>query len=239
MTLPKVKIIKLGTCILEASEITSPTTWEIKYALGVGGGSNVILIETDRKILVDIGFEFESLVLPANVERNREELIKALRKYGYEPDDIDAVFITHWHLDHYGSIDLFNKAEHMASKILVESMKLRGFTPVDDGQEIGNNVNVLFTPGHTLGHASVLVNSGIRVKSSSSYLRYRIAIAGDAIVSLSYFDQGKLWSYNQDFYSKEEGLKSMRMLADHSDLIIPGHGVPFITYKPKWMSEES
>jgi len=222
--MPPIKLIKQGNCTLEAIENPSPLIIDIKHNLGIGGGSNVILIETDRRVLVDTGFEYESRQGPGDLDRNEKHLIRALADCGYTPDDIDAVFITHWHMDHFGNLRIFPKAEPIASSSLVEEVGLEDFTGVDDGEEIAEKVKVMFTPGHTREHASLLLDSAIRV-----------AVAGDVIVSLSYFDKGKLWKYNQDFYSTEEGLSSMERLARSSDLIIPGHGLPFLTYLPEWI----
>jgi glyoxylase-like metal-dependent hydrolase (beta-lactamase superfamily II) len=233
---PKCKIIKPGSCTLEAQEIASPTTSRIKYDLGIGGGSNVILIEADKRILVDTGFEYEMYGLNSeNVENNRKNLVSALEHYGYSPEDIEMVFITHWHLDHYGNLDIFKRAQRIASRIVVESKNLVDFISVDDGEEIAEGVKVVHTPGHTLGHASVLVNA--KIGHQDQGLSFRIALAGDAIVSLSYFDEGKVWAYNEDFYDKEESRNSMKKLAMSSDVIIPGHGIPFVTFAPKWMED--
>ncbi|MEW6376460.1 MAG: MBL fold metallo-hydrolase [Thermodesulfobacteriota bacterium] len=221
---------------MEAPEIASPTTLEIKYDLGVGGGSSVILIEADKRILVDTGFEYEMFGLtPENEQSNRKTLISALEHYGYLPDDIEVVFITHWHLDHYGNLDIFKKAQRMASAPVVEGNNLMDFIAVNDGTEMVEGVKVVYTTGHTLGHASVLVDFEVTLKGHG--LKCRIAVAGDAILSLSYFDKGKVWTYNEDFYSKEEAIKSMRKLAKASDITIPGHGTPFFTFIPKWMKD--
>ena len=75
-----------------------------------------------------------------------------------------------------------------------------------------------------MNHASVIVAGKIR-----------IAVAGDAIVSLSYFDMGKAWQYNTDFYSDEKAMQSMVLLAQSADVIIPGHGLPFMSYQPAWL----
>ena len=232
----KCKIIKQGSCTLEAQEIASVTTLGIKYELGIGGGSNVILIEVGKRILVDTGFEYETLGLTSeNIERNRKNLISALECYGYSPNDIDVVFITHWHLDHHGNLDIFKRAQRIASRVVVESNNLADFIAVDDETEIAEGVKVVYTPGHTLGHASVLVDSEVALKGHG--LKCRIAVAGDAIVSLSYFDKGKVWTYNQNFYSKEAAIQNMEKLAKISDVIIPGHGTPFLTFIPKWMED--
>jgi len=233
---PNCKIIKLGSCSLEACEIPSATTLDIKQGLGIGGGSNAILIEADKRILVDTGFEYEMHGLNSeNVENNRKKLVSALEHYDYSLEDIEMVFITHWHLDHYGNLDIFKRAQRVASRIVVESENLVDFISADDGEEITEGVKVVYTPGHTLGHASVLVNA--KIGNQDQALGLRIALSGDAIVSLSYFDSGKVWAYNKNFYDKEESRNSMKKLAKYSDVIIPGHGGPFITFAPKWMED--
>jgi len=222
----KVKIIKLGTCVVEAPEPLPTTTVQIKSALGIGGGSTVVLIETDRRVLIDTGFDNEAVQTPENREANRRKLVAALKEEGYEKEDIDAVFITHWHLDHYGNVELFQKAELLASQPLVKRLNLTGFKGVEDGEQIARDARVIFTPGHTADHASVIVAGEIR-----------IVVAGDAIVSLSYFDKGKAWQYNTDFYSGEKAMQSMVLLARSADIIIPGHGLPFMSYQPAWLLE--
>ncbi len=49
----KFRIIKQGSYTQEAQELGSRTTLDIKYDLGIGGGASVILIESDKRILVD------------------------------------------------------------------------------------------------------------------------------------------------------------------------------------------
>jgi glyoxylase-like metal-dependent hydrolase (beta-lactamase superfamily II) len=152
-----------------------------------------------------------------------------LRDRGINPDDIDAVFITHWHRDHFGNLEVFKKAAHLASKDLVKRIGLDGFQGVRNEEEIAEGVKVVLTPGHTIDHASIIVDSIV------GGVKARVAIAGDAVVSHSYFQSGQIWQYNADFYSIEVARQSILRLTSLSDIIIPGHGVPFFTFKPKWM----
>ncbi|MBF8304708.1 MAG: hypothetical protein HW399_1083, partial [Dehalococcoidia bacterium] len=108
---PKVKIIKVGTTYIAPSEQASNILLQIKRDLGIGGGSTVTLIEADRRILVDTGFDYEWLDTPVNGQKNAENLMRSLKDLDMVPDDIDVVFITHWHKDHFGNLGIFNKAE--------------------------------------------------------------------------------------------------------------------------------
>lgn len=62
-------------------------------------------------------------------------------------------------------------------------------------------------------------------------LKTRIAIAGDAIISYSYWSVRKIWNHNSDFYDKGEVEESTAKLIEVSDIIIPGHGTPFMVRK--------
>jgi hypothetical protein len=129
----------------------------------------------------------------------------------------------------FGNIDLFPRAKRPVSAPLWESLNRQGFEgfhAVKDGEEIDDGVRVLYTPGHTDHHASVLVASRL------AGLKARVAIAGDAIISSGYFAQKKVWKHNADFYDYKAALESVRLLVDLSDIIIPGHGAPFTTYRP-------
>jgi glyoxylase-like metal-dependent hydrolase (beta-lactamase superfamily II) len=224
--LPRIRVVKVGTLRLEPFELPGPLTLRCKGALGVGGGSTVTLVESDRLILVDTGFDFEENDDQADRRRNSEALVFALRLCGLSPEMVDVVFITHWHRDHFGNLDLFPRAERLVSALLWEKLGREGFHPVKDGEEIATGVEVVYTPGHTDHHASLLVTSRL------ADLKARIAVAGDAVVSCSYFAQGKVWQHNADFYDRGAALESTRRLASLSDIIVPGHGSPFVTFQP-------
>jgi len=231
--LSSLRIIKLGTICFTASEIASTVTLKIKSDLGIGGGSTSTLIDGERKILVDTSFDCEWLDDPINNERNASNLVRSLGDLGIVPGDIDAVFITHWHRDHFGNLGVFPKAQRLASKRLVERFGLEDFIGVDDQEEIGDGVKVMLTPGHTIDHASVMVNTVL------GGMKARIAIAGDAIISDAYFQSGRIWQYNADFYDLGAARESMLRLINASDLVIPGHGVPFMAYHPNAMPKNS
>ncbi|MFC2070295.1 MBL fold metallo-hydrolase [Chloroflexota bacterium] len=225
---PTVKVLKTGTICFEPTEIASAFTHQIKAGMGIGGGSTVVLVETDRKIIVDTGFDCEWLDTITNNERNAGSLKRALQYHGVAPDEIDTVFITHWHRDHFGNLGIFSKAAHIALNSLIERFGLDNFKGANDGEEIAEGVKVMLTSGHTVDHASVIVDSMI------GDVNARVAIAGDAAISHSYLHSGHIWRYNTDFYDQEVARESILRLLDVSDIIIPGHGTPFMTYKPEW-----
>jgi glyoxylase-like metal-dependent hydrolase (beta-lactamase superfamily II) len=234
MPVKLIKIIKNGNITVEAFEEPEPKTIALKNLCGIGGGSTVTYIESDAKIIVDTGFDFESNFSRENVERNRKVLIQHLRNFDLKPEDIDIVFITHWHLDHFGNLGIFGESEVMVAKEAVEKYNL-DFTGVKDGEKIADGVRVMHTPGHTSHHSSLLLEteklrysemdkSGGRITGIGSV---KVVVAGDAVVTPAYYLMGRIWSYNADFSSEEKAVESMRKIEKIADFIVPGHGGMF------------
>lgn len=115
----------------------------------------------------------------------KEEAGPALRRLGLDPSDVRWVVMTHLHTDHAGGLGHFPDSEILVSRVELKKAsgtlgKLRGFLPhrwpewfrprqVDfpsrpfgpfpeclELTEAGD-VHLLSTPGHTLGHLSVIV----------------------------------------------------------------------------------
>ena len=117
---------------------------------------------------------------------NGGALIGQLADAGFTPGGIDAVFCTHLHLDHYGHIvdgedDALKVAFPNASLHWTDAENAFAATAPgpdagmrkamlgligdrwqakNDGDEIIPGVQVIAMPGHTPGHAAVLVSSG-------------------------------------------------------------------------------
>ncbi|GCF10620.1 MBL fold metallo-hydrolase [Dictyobacter arantiisoli] len=112
-------------------------------------------------------------------------LLTNLRQAGFEPDDIDVVFFTHFHTDHVGwtsqrkdgQLSLtFPRArfltrhaewqrfddpatyrEGVADTLAVLTGRIE---LLEDGDELIPGVKVRATPGHTSGHSALVISSG-------------------------------------------------------------------------------
>jgi len=111
-------------------------------------------------------------------------LLAELAANGVRPEDVDAVFLTHSHLDHVGTSALRShngsptfpnatyhltgtEMEHWAKLPEVDAMRhdvrqaiASRFEAKDDGATIAPGVSVIAMPGHTPGHAGAVLASG-------------------------------------------------------------------------------
>src|SRR5215475_12223602 len=122
-------------------------------------------------VLVDTGVGGPQQVLADHGVVNRT-VADALDEHDMTPGDIGLVINTHLHFDHCGQNAVFKHAPFCVQRAELErarreSPQLAGwfdfmdarFELLDGDTEILPGLSVLATPGHTVGHQSVLVQS--------------------------------------------------------------------------------
>ncbi len=174
MTVLDVKLLSDGYFTLDKSFLVFGKYQGIKYRAAL----KPLLVRTEKEtILVDTGVgnlppKYQKF---HDVTRSREEeLSYSLQKAGLRPKDVTMVVNTHLHFDHCGNNRLFQN-----SKFLVQTDEIRyayfpdrfmrvsylrdffdvegDYLPVRGKYEIEDGVQVLPTPGHTIGHQSLVV----------------------------------------------------------------------------------
>lgn len=129
-----------------------------------------------KKILVDTGME--EFMIPEGAESELGfkvmEFEEALEVHGLAPEDIDLVIQTHLHNDHCENTYKCTKA-----KVIIQDAELEfarnphpldhryfddlldglDFVVVEGDTEIEPGLTLLFTPGHTVGGQSVMVET--------------------------------------------------------------------------------
>jgi len=138
------------------------------YAFYLAGG--------DRRILVDTGLE--QFMVPAGAEEALGyrvlEFEEALAAHSLKPEDIDLVIHTHLHNDHCENDCKCTRAKVVAQQAEVDFLHdphpvdHRYYPDILDGMEvvtvagdasIAGGIDVIFSPGHTVGGQSVAVNT--------------------------------------------------------------------------------
>ena len=140
----------------------------------------------------------------------QDKLLEELAALGVTPEQIDRVFLTHYHIDHSLNLPLFKNAKIYTPTALydLKTGAAKVYTDLSK-REIPKEVRVIETPGHTPDHHSYLYE-----ENSKKYI-----IAGDAVRE----DLIRTGNINNT-HDKENAIKSMQKLFTISDIIIPGHG---------------
>jgi len=89
------------------------------------------------------------------------QTINELRKLGISASDVVAVFITHAHWDHVGSLDLFENAVIYTGNTNGSEFPDTPHQIMPDGEIIeilGKSIQCIYTPGHTIDSVCYLID---------------------------------------------------------------------------------
>ncbi|HEY8815591.1 MAG TPA: N-acyl homoserine lactonase family protein [Candidatus Dormibacteraeota bacterium] len=122
-------------------------------------------------ILVDTGVGWPTELLKEWKVVNRH-VADALAEHDLSPADVRIVINTHLHFDHCGQNAVFTHAPFYVQRSELERARLvktvtsdwfdfagARFELLDGDAEVADGVRVLATPGHTVGHQSVLIDT--------------------------------------------------------------------------------
>jgi len=142
--------------------------WIPSYVFYLEGGP--------EKILVDTGLE--QFMVPPEVQDEYGirvlEFEEALATYGLKPEDIDIIIHTHLHNDHCendykctnarvyvqkAEYEFFQNPHPLDHRYFPDLLENVEVVLVAGDQEIVEGIQVLLTPGHTVGGQSVVVNT--------------------------------------------------------------------------------
>lgn len=183
--------------------------------------ASTVLITGEKNIIVDPGIHHIG---------GYGILAKALADKGLTFDDIDCVVATHSHHDHFYNVKFFSKELVLGSGELEAAYAGYGkgdidakisqyskITEVSHEYEICKGVKVLFTPGHSPGSVSIIVETG----------EEKVAVVGDTIMFREEYETGKF----SHWYTEEQlkGIKNSveEIMKYAPDRIIPGHDREF------------
>jgi N-acyl homoserine lactone hydrolase len=234
----------------KARDITIPVSmWVIDHPKGLvvfDTGNNVAITENCKAYWAPGNCDF------LKPSQKREDTIDMqLKKLGYSTDAVKVVVTSHTHLDHVGNIEMFPKAIHvLQKKELYQGWwpeKFQGRTTpgsfvmadLDNAREFNflelngdydlfgdGSVQILSTPGHTLGHQSMKV----KLASGRS-----IIITQDAVwmqENLDGYPAGLNYSV-QDYTNSLNRLKFMRDL-EGADLFMAHDGDQYKAKGGRW-----
>ena len=168
-----------------------------------------------------------------------------LREKGIPPGDVRVVIMTHLHSDHASAISELPQATFVVSKpeweAATDQGRLHGYVPRQfdhgfdyrlldfDGPDTSSfsgfarsldlfgdgSVRAVFTPGHTLGHMSVVLRTSGR----------EVLVAGDAVYLRETLEHSHLPYRTEDEHLFRRSLREIQQYRKETPgaLIIPGH----------------
>ncbi len=140
---------------------------------------NFVIDTGEEIILVDTGMPKEvpqavpDAATPIFMGVKGDDYVTALRKLGYEPEQVSKILITHKHADHTGELRNFPKAKIYASVEECEAVELlrypnlvpvafckKGYENFPAAEKIAEGVWFVQAKGHTMGNSIVIVEDG-------------------------------------------------------------------------------
>jgi glyoxylase-like metal-dependent hydrolase (beta-lactamase superfamily II) len=197
--------------------------------IGVKTSSTVTYVKSDgQDILIDTGDEYSMTKTPEKL-RTKNRVVHNLRFHEIEPEDIDEIFITHWHWDHTGNIPCFPNARILYAGVTSGFVKKRlanykvanEFSQINETDKWHTGMEIIPTPGHAgLSDHSVAIR----------FQRKIFVVTGDTIVSRSFYHNRAFWPNEYMEKNLAQLRSSYDKIVELADVIIPGHDVPFNNY---------
>ena len=180
--------------------------------------------------------EKELLVVDTGTSGNAKKIVAYIQKVGHQPSEVSTIILTHYHMDHAGSVkelkDLTNAkvAVHVEDADFVAGKKpypkpknvlfraVSSFIKIEpveveivlkDGDKIGN-LTVVHTPGHSPGSIALL-DAQRKVLFSGDTLRFD----GSKVTGAP-----EQYTWNAD--KEKASIEKMSLL--EFDVMLPGHG---------------
>lgn len=163
--------------LLKLKSLKGIVTYLANIAEPVETYASIWYIEgTKERILIDAGGSAETMIRRGHSAEHIASPVDVLKKVGVTPDEINIVICTHLHNDHMELGHLYKNAKFIIQKAELEGnfnphpleaprcvskSLLEGldFEVIDGDAKIVEGVRVLFTPGHTRGGQSVVVDT--------------------------------------------------------------------------------
>lgn len=173
----------------------------IKFSVPNCATVTLLITDNNKKILFDSGaFGYA------------DKLVQNLNKLSLTPDDIDYVILSHAHFDHNANLYLFNKAQLIYDKWLIN---LKDGRTQKFGKEFDNipqaniqGIQIIKTPGHTEDSISII----------SQYQGKKYAVVGDAL-KISILKKGIIdKSYSNPTLYRD----NMNKICNMADVVISG-----------------
>ena len=158
------------------------------------------------------------LIVDPSLAKAEQMTAELDRRTGLKLRDIDTVFVTHEHGDHWFGLAHFPEAKWLAAPDVAAALNRTRELPKQVESATGklfDAVDLLATPGHTLSHHSLRFDcDGLSV-----------VVAGDAVATRDFWRERRGYFNCVDF---DLSTRSMNTIAGLADVVVPGHDNYFL-----------
>ena len=159
------------------------------------------------------------LIVDPSLAKAEQMTAELDRRTGLKLRDIDAVFVTHEHADHWFGLAHFPEARWLAAQDVAAALNKTHKLPKQVESATGklfDAVEIIATPGHTLSHHSLRFDcDGVSV-----------VVAGDAVATMDFWRDRRGYFNCVDF---DLSARSMNAIAGLADIVVPGHDNFFLS----------
>jgi len=240
----KIYLLDLGSLVIDRSDIL----WHIDVGTPVRFPVFGVYIDhPEGRFIFDTGYDLDHVnkVLPFELpEQTPDQTLPAqLAKIGVKPDEIDFVINSHFHFDHVGgnkhltNATLLTSRSELRSGLVPEPFERLGYSDVtfyergktkveflEGDVEIARGLTLFETPGHTIGHYSLLAEPENRPP---------MIFCGDAVYTQETLDRMIIGGFHLDPVDSISAIKRIKQFAKEFDAeIFPSHDMePWLTWK--------
>lgn len=220
----RIWLLDSGTLVIDQAHIT----WNLGCGTPVRFPVYSVLVEHDEGLfLFDSGYDLEHVraVLPFELpEQTPEQTIPAqLALCGFSPSDVGTLVMSHLHFDHVGGnrhlpdARVLIHAREIAQGRACEPFERLGYSdgtwdherarlvPITGDQEVAAGLHLRETPGHTVGHYSLLVTP----ESASNML-----FPFDVVYTADAYERGIQAGFHIDPVAGVRSIARIRALAE-------------------------
>lgn len=152
-----------------------------------------------------------NIISDPGVVKNQKIIIDSIKNNNLKITDINYIFLTHSHYDHFGNIGMFPNAKVIEFYGIWNKDK----DPIKIKNNFTKDIQIIKTPGHADTSLTMLVKAKDGI----------VAICGDVFWKESF---PKIDQYANDLKALKKSREKVLKLADY---IIPGHGKMFMVKK--------
>lgn len=219
-THPNIHRLKMGSVALPS--------WHPRAQDGFAPIFAYLIEHPEGAILYDCGCAADSEVINAIYSPSVRSLATALGEFGVAIPEIKAVVLSHLHFDHCGQVrSLYGRpiyvqqAEITAAQAPNYTIPEWAALPFDDrriidgDEDIAEGLKIIFSPGHTPGHQSLLVRGGGKTTMIGGQCCYCVeGFSPDRIEDDNLFD--KTWNaVARESLAKLRDFRPDRLLLSH------------------------